>query len=239
MVTVACLPAFSQLVTSGVYAYKPASVLNSTNYEERLILEGTTRDYSHLLVQLITVPANKPSQPSQQIEEEALLFVKEGELTLTLGSKRTTLKPGSLVMIMPGDDFQVDNKNAQPLVYYQIRYTSNEMPDLDLYRLLGGSFWIDRQTLMATQQRTVNYGTLMSSRVAMNITTIEPDLTGPPPHTHRAAEIVIVLDKPVQATVGGQPIKASDGSIIFVDSETPHSISTNIQTGSTCFTFQF
>lgn len=236
IVMMASRPAFSQLIPSNVYGYNPESGINHTNYEERTLAEGSTRDFSHVIVQVFTLPANKPSLPVQQFDEEAVVVVKEGELTVTLGGKRKTLSPGGMVLLMPGDDFQIDNKAAQPLTYYQMRYTSNEMPDLDVYRLLGGSFWLDRQELTANQ---TTYGTVMSSRVTMQITTIDAQAAAQAPHTHRAAELVIVLDHPVQAHVAGQYKEAQPGDVIFIESETPHSIRARGQRGSTCFTFQF
>ncbi|WP_332369137.1 hypothetical protein [Spirosoma telluris] len=138
VILLASLPAFPQSVLSTVYSYTHLPAVTHPGYEEQTLAEGTTRDFSHVIVQAITIGANQPTQPTQQLDEEAILIIKTGELTLTLGSKHKTLGPGSVVIIMPGDDYQIENKVTQSLTYYQIRYTSNEMPDLDLYQLVGG-----------------------------------------------------------------------------------------------------
>ncbi|GAB4021189.1 hypothetical protein GCM10028808_65270 [Spirosoma migulaei] len=241
----AFFPAFSQAITSDVYSYTQLPVINYTGYEERTLLEGATRDFSHLLVQAMTLQANQPGQPTQQLEEEAVLIIKAGELTLTLGGKRKTLGPGSVVVIMPGDDYLIENKAAQSLTYYFIRYTSNEVPDLDIFQLMGHSYWIDWQQVAFTDdkhgrdRRMVPCFSVMSSRFALQVTTLNPGSERYPPHTHRAAELSLILDHPVQVEIDGKMKRAQVGDLIFVESDISHSIQNSSQEGSTFFSLQF
>ncbi|NEU70485.1 cupin [Spirosoma agri] len=238
------LPAFSQAVPSNVYAYSP-SPGKQAGYQEQTLLEGTTRDFSHFIVQAITIGTDQPAQSTQQFDEEVVLLIRAGELTLTLGNKHKTLGPGSLVLIMPGDDYRVDNQATQPLTYYQMRYTSNEMPDLDLYRLLGGSFWVDWQDIASntdskgSNRRLVPYPTVMSNRIAMQLTTVNPGLGKEPPQTHRSAELLLVLDHPVEAHLGGTMKKAQAGDLIFIESEIARAIYPGSAQGCTYLSFQF
>lgn len=241
----ASFPAFSQVVASNVYPYTQLSGSNHTGYEERTLLEGTTRDFSHLLVQVITVQPNQPNQTTQQLEEEAILIIKAGELTLTLGGKRKTLGPASVVVIMPGDDFSVENKTAQSLTYYVMRYTSNEVPDLDVFQLMGGSYWVDWQQVAATadkqgsNRQMVPCSSVMSSRFAMQVTTLNPGLERYPSHTHRAAELLVILDHPVQVEIEGTLKQAQVGDLIFVESEVSHRTQNSSPEGSTYLSLQF
>lgn len=245
IVVLATLPAFSQVIESSVYPWNHSPVVKQAGYEERTLLEGATRDFSHLIIQAITLLGNQPAQPTQQLDEEALLLIKAGELTLTLGGKRKILGPGSVVLIMPGDDYRLENKATQPLAYYLMRYTSNEMPDLDLYRLAGGSFWVDGQGVPSTAnqqggtRRLFTGATVMSSRLAMQLTTLDAGLRSYPPHTHRAAEILIILDHPVEVRIEGKLKRAQVGDLIFVESDVSHAIHPVGMEGSTCLAIQF
>jgi (S)-ureidoglycine aminohydrolase len=243
IVILASFPAFSQAITSNVYAYNQLPVVKYTGYEERTLLEGTTRDFSHLIVQAITLGTNQPDQPTQQLDEEAVLIIKTGELTLTLGGRRKILGPGCVAVIMPGDDYRVENKAAQSLTYYLMRYTSNEMPDLDLYRLVGDSFWIDWQDMSSKAEgenrRIRAYSTIMSNRMVAQITKFGAGLGKQPAHTHRAAEILVILDHPVQVQLDGALKGAQVGDFIFVESETAHSITTSNSEDCTYLSLQF
>lgn len=236
-------PAFSQAVHSTVYPWNHAPVANPMGYEERTLLEGSSRDFSHLTLQAIRLPARQPDQPTQQLDEEALLVVKTGELTLTLGGKRQRLGPGSVALIMPGDDYRLTNQAAQPLTYYWLRYTSNEVPDLDLYRLAGGSFAIDGQTLPVTSdgptRRLFACASVMSPRLEMQLTTLGPGSESPPAQTQRAAEILIVLDRPVDVCMDGVLKRAQAGDVIFAESEVAHQVEPVGQEGSTYLTIRF
>lgn len=234
---------YSQNITSTVFAYSQLPVARQPGYEERILSEGTTRDFSHVLLQAITLLTNHSDQPIQQVDEESILIVKSGGLTLSLGEKHKILGPGSVVVIMPGDAYRVENKSDQPLTYYLMRYTSNEMPDLDLDRLKGHSFWIDWGDIRATEtsrgstQQAVNYPTIMSNRLAMQVTSLKPGLSDD--SVHRAAELFLVLDYPVQMTIEGMVKEAQVGDLVFIESEIAHRIDNHNQQRSTYLSIQF
>lgn len=239
-------PAFAQAIASTVYAWTQAPVYKYAGFEDRILLEGSTRDFSSLSVHAITLFARQPTQPDQQLDEEALFIVKAGELTVTLGKKSRTLGPGSVVLIMPGDFYRLENKTTQPLTYYLMRYTSNEVPDLDLYRLAGGSFWVDWNEVPFTPhdkggvRRMIDCATVMSKRFEMHVTTLNAGLWSHPVHTHRAAEILILIDNTAQERIDGVLKPASAGDVIFLESSVPHAIqNTSRQASCTYFAFQF
>ncbi|MVM33667.1 cupin domain-containing protein [Spirosoma sp. HMF4905] len=244
-VVLTSFPVFSQPIKSNVYSAAQSPIFNQSGYEERTLLEGSTRDFSHLIVQVITVLANQPDRLTQQLDEEAVLIIKAGELTLTLGEKRKTLRPGSAVMIMPGDEYQIENKAAQPLTYYFIRYTSNEVPDLDLYRLMGNSFWVDWREVPSVSdnhresRRLLAPATIMSSRIVMQVTKLDPGSRSDAPHSHRAAELLLILGNPVQVNLDGTLKVAKAGDVVFVESDVYHAIQNSNQEGSTYLSFQF
>ncbi|GAB3704977.1 hypothetical protein GCM10027592_36910 [Spirosoma flavus] len=237
------LPAFPQVITSNVYALN--QLPNHSGYQEQTLFEGTTRDYSNVMVQHIIFPPNQPSQSPQLLDEETILVVKEGELTVKIGDKHKTLKPGNLVVIMPGDEFQVVNKANQPLSFYQIRYTSNEMPDLDLYSLLGNSYWIDWQGIapaadhQGRSQRMDGCVSVMSSRLTLQKTTFGSGSKLDSLPNHRAAALLIALNHAVQVQIDGVLKEAKPGDIIFVDSEIPYTLKPSGEEGSTILSIQF
>lgn len=245
VVILSASPAFPQVISSAVYPWHQPPVSEKTGDQEQILLEGTTRDFSHFVVQAITVPANQPGQPTQQFDEEAILIARTGELTLTLGGKRNVLGPGSVAVIMPGDEYGVENKANQPLSYYLLRYTSNEMPDLDLYRLLGESFWVNWPEMAfagdqsAGRRQMFACGTVMSRHLAMQITTPDSGLSVPTPHTHRAAELIFTLEHSVQVQIEGVLTEMQVGDLTFVESEVPHRVSSSKREGITYLSIQF
>jgi (S)-ureidoglycine aminohydrolase len=245
LISSAILPALSQSIHSNVYAWDQAAVVKQAGFEDKTILEGATRDFANISVHAITLFANQPLQPEQQLDEEALIIVKAGALTLQLSNRNKILGPGSVVVIMPGDSYRLENKTTEPLTYYIMRYTSNEVPDLDLYRLVGGSFWADWEEVPFTKhskggiRRMFDYGTVMTKRFEMHATTLNPGMQSHPPHTHRAAEILIMVDNSAQESINGALQTAATGDVIFLESDVPHNIQNVGQQPCTYFAFQF
>ena len=245
LISLFALPALAQPIPSSVYAWNQSPVITQAGSEDKTLLEGTTRDFAHLSVHAITLPAHLPSQPEQQLEEEALIIVKTGALTLELGNRSKVLGSGSVAVIMPGDSYRLTNKTTGPLTYYFMRYTSNEVPDLDLYRLAGGSFWVDQDEVPFTPsskggvRRMFDYGTVMTKRFEMHVTTLNPGMQSHPPHTHRAAEIMLLIDNTAQGSIDGTSQPVTAGDIIFLESNVPHNIQNISQQPCTYFAFQF
>ncbi|MBC3786990.1 cupin domain-containing protein [Spirosoma utsteinense] len=245
LLTVTVPIAYGQSIASKVYSWSQVPVVRQTGYEERTLLDGTTTDLANLTVQAVTLPANQPAQSSQQLDEETLLIIRTGKLTLTLGEKTKTLGPGSVAVIMPGDAHRLENKSKEPLTYYLMRYTSNDMPDLDLYRLAGGSFWVDWNEVPYTPhdkggiRRMFDCATVMTKRAEMHVTTLNPGLWSHLPHTHRAAELLFMIENTAHEQIGGVLQRAEAGDLIFLEANVPHAIQNSSQGTCTYIAFQF
>ncbi|GAB3546933.1 cupin domain-containing protein [Spirosoma fluminis] len=237
--------AFSQVVASTMYTWGEAPVGDQTGYAERIFLEGTAKGFSALSLQAITVPANQPAQPDQQLDEEALLIVKEGELALTLDQTKKTLGPGSVVIVMPGDFFRIDNKSTQPLTYYVLRSTSNEVPDLDLYRLAGGSFWVDGREVApgSLSQSSIRPlfegGTIMAKRLKVDRATLAPGASGNTSPAKSAIKVIVIRENSVLATIDGVSHKAQAGDVVFIGADVTYSVQNTGQAPCTYLSLEF
>lgn len=210
-----------------------------------MILEGTTRDFNDFSIHGITLYANQPTPSAQTLDDELLVIIKEGELTVSLGAKTQKLGPGSIVLILPGDAHRLANNSPKPVTYYLMRYTSKEVPDLDLTRMEGQSFWIDWKEVPYKPhdkggiRRMFDQSTVMCKRFEMHVTTLNPGIWSHPPHTHRAAEILLPIDHFAQESIDGVLHPAQAGDVIFLESNVPHGIQNTSKSPCTYFAFQF
>ncbi|MBC7570568.1 MAG: cupin domain-containing protein [Spirosoma sp.] len=235
----------AQAIPSSVYAWNQAPVVKNAGYEERTLLTGSTRDFSTFRVLGITRLANQPEAAPQQVAEETLVIVKEGELTLTTSGKTKTLGPGSIALIMPGDTHQLNNRSVRPLTYYLMQYRARQQPKPTLNQLAGGSMWVDWNDVAYQPnqkggiRRIFDRATVMANRFEMHVTTLNAGLWSHPPHTHRAAEILLPIDNMAQESIDGKLHPASTGDVIFLESDVPHAIQNTSAVGCTYFAFQF
>ncbi|GAB4021635.1 cupin domain-containing protein [Spirosoma koreense] len=232
-------------IVANVYRWAEASVTRKAGVEQRTLLEGSTTDFRHLKVHATTLPAHQAPHPAHRHDDEELILIKEGALTVTIEGRTKTLGAGSVALMLPGDVHGFENKGDVPATYYVMRYEATQPADLERGRQAGGSFWIDWNDVAFQPhdkggiRRMFDRATAMTKRFEMHVTTLNQGLWSHPPHTHRAAEILLMIDNRAQESIDGTLHPASAGDLIFLESNVPHAIQNTSQGPCTYFAFQF
>ncbi|MVM31356.1 cupin domain-containing protein [Spirosoma sp. HMF4905] len=235
----------AQSIESKTYVWAEAPVTKQANSEQRTLLEGSTTDFSHLKVHATTLLPHQAPHPAHKHDEEELIIIKEGKLTVTIEGKTKTLGVGSIALMMPGDEHGFENKEDTPATYYVMRYASKEPKDLERGRKAGGSFWIDWNDVPFQPhdkggiRRMFDRPTAMTKRFEMHVTTLNQGLWSHPPHTHRAAEILLMVDKTANESINGKLYSATAGDLIYLESNVPHALQNTSQGSCMYFAFQF
>ncbi len=81
--------------------------------------------------------------------------------------------------------------------------------------------------------------TAMTKRFEMHVTTLNQGLWSHPPHIHRAAEILLMMDGSAQESIHGNIHPATIGDLIYLESNVPHAIQNTGKGTCTYFAFQF
>lgn len=234
-----------QALTSKVYTWQEAPLTKKASSEQRLLLEGSTTDFSHLRIHATTVQPHQAPHPAHKHDDEELIIIKEGELTVTIAGKTKTLGPGSVALMLPGDEHGFDNKGNVPVTYYVMRYTARNPVDTLRGRQAGGSFWIDWKEVAFKShdkggiRRMFDRATAMTKRFEMHVTTLNEGLWSHPPHTHRAAEILLVVESTTQESISDTLHAATVGDLIFLESNVPHALKNTGKGACMYFAFQF
>lgn len=238
-------PLFAQTIDSKAYAWKDAPVTKKSGVEQRTLLDGTATDFSKFKLHATTLPARQAPHPAHKHDDEELIIIKEGELTVTIAGHTKILGPGSVAMMMPGDEHGFENKSDAPATYYVLRYTSKAPVDPERGKKAGGSFMIDWKDVAFQPhdkggvRRMFDRATAMTKRFEMHVTTLNEGLWSHAPHTHRAAEILLMVDKNSQENIDGKLYQASVGDVIYLESNVPHALQNTSKGTCTYFAFQF
>jgi (S)-ureidoglycine aminohydrolase len=208
-------------------------------------LEGSSVHFKHIKIHATTVYPHQSPHPSHKHEEEEMIIVKEGELTVTLEGKTQTLGTGSVALINSGEEHGFENKGNSNATYYVMRYESREPKNIERGKQAGGSFMINWKDIPFQThdkggiRKFFDTPTSMAKRFEMHVTTLKEGLESHPPLIHKAAEILLPIDNIAEEHIAGAWIKAGIGDIIFLESNVPHAIR-NIGKGTvTYFAFQF
>ena len=82
-------------------------------------LSGFAETFSQFIMEV--APGGGSEKPELDSEAEGVLFVVEGELSLTLAGERHRMTPGGYAFIPPGSDWQVKNEADAPVRFHWVR----------------------------------------------------------------------------------------------------------------------
>jgi (S)-ureidoglycine aminohydrolase len=82
-------------------------------------LSGFAETFSQYIMEV--APGGGSNKPEPDPDAEAVLFVAEGALSLTLNSAPHLMQPGGYAFIPPGAKWSVTNEGAQPARFHWIR----------------------------------------------------------------------------------------------------------------------
>jgi (S)-ureidoglycine aminohydrolase len=88
-------------------------------------------------------------------------------------------------------------------------------------------------------RRYFDRATAACSRFEMHVTTLKPGIRSHEPHTHRAAEIVLMIRGNTELQIGDGLYQGADGAVYFMASEIPHAIRNTGDTRCSYFAFQW
>lgn len=237
---------------SEVFKWDDLAVVKRPQGEARLILEGSTPHFKLFKIHATTVfPKGRMRKEAYTQENEELIIVKEGELTVTIEGKTKVLKAGGIALIMSGDMRETVNLSEANTTYYVFQYKKDTV-DIERGRKAGGSILMNwEETTFKPHDKGgrrdfFNRPTSMSKRFEMHTTTLNEGLMSHDAHQHKAAEIILLVnsqanekESKAQEIINGVWHDSKVGDIIFLQSNDWHGLK-NVGKGTcTYFAFQF
>lgn len=232
-------------VQSDVYVWKNLPVEKKPTSERRQILNGSGPVLTNLEIHATTIdPGTAPHAPHHH-EEEELFIIKEGSLTLTINGKSQVLGAGSVAIAMPGEEHGILNTGKTKATYYVIKYKSRDSVQHQRALTAGGSFMINWDTVTFKPhdkggiRKFTERPTAMLKRFEMHVSTLNAGLKSHDPHTHKAEEIVLMIDGHGEMQIGDSFKKVSTGDLVYLGSNVLHAIRNDSDKPCTYFAFQF
>jgi (S)-ureidoglycine aminohydrolase len=228
------------------YSWKKPSEKIGQNVFSTTLFEGSAHDMKYIQMSAnAIIPSKKKTYLQVPADEEQLLLMKSGVLTIGIKDSTWVIGDGSISLLMPGEKYSVHNNTSDSCTYYVLKYRSKSPIDAARGIASGGSFVKDwnKISFKAHDKGGIRHfferPTAMSKRFEMHVTTLKEGIKSHEPHTHQAEEIVLVIDNKTEMQIGEKFYKGSTGDIYYLGSNVPHAIQ-NVGTGTcTYFAFQF
>lgn len=247
LLLLACCPAFSQSsVIPGVYAWKDPDRKTQKNILSATLFEGSVYDMEYLgMRSAVLLPSKAPASVKLSGKEEQLLIIRTGSLTLTIQDSTWTIGPGSIALIMPGEKYSLHNKTTLSCSYYVMTYRAKLPVDAARGMAAGGSLVKDWNKIIfkphdkGGTRKYFERPTAMCKRFEMHVTTLKEGLRSHEPHTHRAEEIIVMIDNKTEMQIGNTFYKGNAGDVYYLGSNVPHAIRNDGTGPCMYFAFQF
>ncbi|CAN5733481.1 hypothetical protein BH11BAC3_BH11BAC3_06400 [soil metagenome] len=239
------LYALAQLdsIASDVYAWKaPLSKTTVGN----ILFEGSTNDFEWMQMSSNFITVGKKTLNGQvAANEEWMYFIKSGTIKISFNDAVQTIGANSMAMLLPGQKFTLNNEADLPAVYYLVKYRSKAPVDITRGNNSGGSFVKEfSQVEFKAHDRggTRSYfttPTAMGKRLEMHVSTLNAGIQSHAPHTHRAAEMIIMIEGNTEMQVGDEIKKGNTGDVYFLGSNVLHGIKNIGDKPCMYYAFQF
>ncbi|MEO8414961.1 MAG: cupin domain-containing protein [Ginsengibacter sp.] len=240
------LSAQQDSIISQVYQWKQPVKSLQGNTRSTILFEGSTHDMEWLQMDALELAESRADiKMDVPAGEENLYIVKKGILITTLNDSVYTLGQGSIVLLLPGQHFSIQNKITTSCEYYVAKYRSNSPIDLQRGKDSGGSFIEDWKSIVLKPSEkggTRNYfqrPTAMTKRLDMHVTTLNAGLKSHDPHTHRAAEMIVMIEGNTEMQIAQKFYKGIGGDVYYLGSNVLHGIRNIGSQPCTYFAIQF
>lgn len=234
------------------YSWQKPVQKEEKNLLSTVLFQGQGYDMEYLQVSACELRSSK-KKTSRQVPtaEEHLIIVKSGHLEISFNDTTWSLTPGSIALLMPDEKFAIHNSAKDPARYYLMKYRSKSAPDPERGSASGGSFvkeW-DRLTFRQHDRGGVRSyfqrPTAMCKRFEMHVTTLNAGLKSHEPHTHRAEEIILMLEDTdghkakTRMQLGDNFFYGEAGDLYYAGSNLLHGIRNEGTAPCSYFAFQF
>lgn len=208
-------------VSSGLYRLVDISADN-------VLFSGQTTHFSEISFKIETLYRDD-GELRLSAEEEQILIIKEGEATVKLGQETKTIGPNGVFFLLPHEEGTISSESPATR-YYRMVYTIANPPDLKETNPDISSFIIDYDDLefhessKGGSRKYFNRSTVMCPYYEMHVTTLNPGMQSHNPHTHEAAEIILIIEGETEEEIDGKNYRGKKGDVYFLASNIPHAI---------------
>lgn len=231
MLLILTVHSIRESVESKVYSFTETPAEKNNQGETRLILKGETTHLKNFEISAITLNPHTLSESGNKNPDfEGFVFMKEGNIKITLNGIEREIGPGSIALFMPGENLAIENNGTVPATYFLVQYVSKSPVNLTRGENAGGSVIFDWEKLAfqphdrGGQRKFFDRQSAMSERIEMHATTLNPAIKSHEPHTHEPAEIVIMMSGTTEMEIGSKIYPGTPGDIYFLGSNIPHVI---------------
>ncbi len=229
-------------VLSGAYKWKTAKPIID-KISSSILLEGTVHDFKWMQITSNVIKSAKKFKQHVAASYEQLIIVKSGSLKISFNGSSYNLTANSVVILLPGQKYSIKKTGKGAVEFFAMKYTSKKPAD----KQRGGNSFVKIWEDIPFKPNNNGGGRRdffeqpkpMQKRFEMHVTTLKEGLKSHEPHTHRAEEIVWMLEGDTEMQLGNGIVKTEVGGFYYLGSNVSHAIKNIGTKPAIYFAFQF
>jgi (S)-ureidoglycine aminohydrolase len=238
------LLAQTDTLSSGVYHLKELPKIEDENrISVPIVKKGSTKFMESLRIHHSTLKAGHKLRPSHiQKTDEELIIVQDGELTTTINKETKVLGPGSVMLILPGDEQMMNNLGKTDVSYFVFIYKSKKSRvglENGKSAMVNWNDIVFKPHDKGGRRDFCDRTTSMADRFEMHVTTLNAGLKSHEPHRHLAEEYILMIEGEASMKVDEKVFMGSKGDLFYLPSGSLHGIQNTGNKQAAYFAFQF
>ncbi|RXK61750.1 cupin domain-containing protein [Lacibacter luteus] len=234
-----CL-AFAQKdsILSGAYSWQQPTAQKG-KISSVVLLEGKAYDFEWMQFAANSIAGKTELKQTIPSNQEQLLIVKSGSITIHLGDSSFVLAANSVVVLMPGEKYSLSNTAITTADFFSMKYSSKKSAGTQRSGKSFVKIWenipFKPNNNGGGRRDFFEQPTVQQKRFEMHVTTLKEGLKSREPHTHRAEEIILMINGETEMLLGDKTHKIPAGGFYYAGTNVLHGIK-NIGT-SPCMYF--
>ncbi len=202
---------------------------------ETVIFDHPSLDFKTMKMLGLQLVSGK-SRIYKNLSEENLIIVKSGNVMVN----DSLMSPGSVAIVPMGSQLKIKAQSSNCQLYI-MRYLHNDntWQNTSAFKPM---LWEIAAYISHNKGGRRNFydgPTGQCKRLEIHVTTLNKGLNSHPPHTHRAAEIILLKEGKGDMIIGDKTIAGQTGDLWLVESMVPHNITNTDLQPITYFAYQF
>ena len=229
-------------IASGAYNWQQPAPIKNTITSISLV-QGMAHDFEWMQLSANSLAGTKELKQSMPADQEQLLIVRSGSITIHFKDSSFILTPNSIAVLMPGEKYSLRNASKERCDFYSMRYrkasSEMKMPAGKSFVKIWENIPFKPNNIGGGRRDFFEQSTAMQKRFEIHVSTLKEGMRSHDPHTHRAEEIVLLIEGDTEMQVGDQFKKVNAGGFYYLGSNVLHAIKNIGTKPSTYFAIQF
>lgn len=231
-------------IASGAYEWQQP-VMGNNKMPSKVLVQGKAHDFEWMQISANSIYGTKPVKLAVPANLEEVLIIKHGEVSIRYRDSVFLLTPNSIVVLLPGEKYSLRNTMNEHTDFYTMQYRKANAQEIK-NKAIEHSF-VKRMEDAPFKPNTIGGGrrdyfecaTTMQKRFEIHVSTLKEGVRSHDPHTHKAEEIVLMIDGDTEMQIGDQFKKVAAGGFYYLGSNVLHAIKNTGTKPSTYFAIQF